>query len=186
MAMPRGTGKALALSTPIPTPDGWTSMGKIRVGDTVFDEFGSQCRVLYTSPIQFDRKCYRVDFSDGESLICDAEHLWQVNDQRSRRNPLILTTEAMKDRVLLTDKRGHNEFRYRIPLTRPIECEFTDLPIDPYILGYWLGDGTSSANAITIHKNDLAAFLEQAKLAGERTLEKMRKDSSATTAEPVK
>ncbi len=33
-----GAGKALALDTPIPTPDGWSTMGDLQVGGQVFDE----------------------------------------------------------------------------------------------------------------------------------------------------
>src|SRR6202011_1488179 len=33
-------GKALALDTPIATPDGWRTMGTLRIGDQVFDESG--------------------------------------------------------------------------------------------------------------------------------------------------
>ena len=31
--LPRQSGKALSLDTPIPTPSGWTTMGDIQVGD---------------------------------------------------------------------------------------------------------------------------------------------------------
>ena len=41
--------KQVALDTLIPTPSGFTTMGEIKVGDTVFDETGSPC-LLYTSP----------------------------------------------------------------------------------------------------------------------------------------
>jgi hypothetical protein len=41
----RGFGKLVALETPIPTPDGWTTMGELSLGDTVFDEQGKPCRV---------------------------------------------------------------------------------------------------------------------------------------------
>jgi hypothetical protein len=46
MAMPRGSGKALALDTPLATPSGWTTMGDVKVGDTLFDEQGRLCRVM--------------------------------------------------------------------------------------------------------------------------------------------
>ena len=36
--IPKKNGKQLSLDTLIPTPDGFTTMGKIQVGDTVFDE----------------------------------------------------------------------------------------------------------------------------------------------------
>ena len=40
-------GKALALDTAIATPEGWTTMGEVRVGDVIFDETGTSCRVKY-------------------------------------------------------------------------------------------------------------------------------------------
>lgn len=39
-------GKQLSLNTLIPTPNGFTTMGKIRVGDTIFDEKGNFCHVI--------------------------------------------------------------------------------------------------------------------------------------------
>ena len=35
-----GLGKALALDTPLPTPQGWTTMGEVRVGDRLLDADG--------------------------------------------------------------------------------------------------------------------------------------------------
>jgi len=35
------------------------------------------------------------------------------------------------------------------------------LPIDPYILGLWLGDGASEAGWITVGKRDIPHILEK-------------------------
>ena len=48
---PRHTFKALALDTPIPTPTGFTTMGTVKVGDTVFSENGKPCKVIGCSPV---------------------------------------------------------------------------------------------------------------------------------------
>lgn len=72
-------GKALALDTPIATAEGWTTMADIRVGDTVFDDQGQPCRVTFVSPIMDWRPCYRVVFSDGSTIVADADHLWTVD-----------------------------------------------------------------------------------------------------------
>ena len=72
-------GKALALDTPIPTPDGWKEMGDLQAGDTVFDETGSPCRVTFTTGVMVERPCFRVVFSDGSSVITDADHFWFVH-----------------------------------------------------------------------------------------------------------
>lgn len=72
-------GKALALDTPIATPEGWTTMGAVQVGDVIFDETGAPCRVTAATDMMLDRPCYRVRFSDGSSIIADADHLWAVD-----------------------------------------------------------------------------------------------------------
>src|SRR5919202_1505154 len=53
LAARTSVGKALALDTPIPTPNGWTTMGGLRVGDDVFDEQGRPCKVTYATPVQY-------------------------------------------------------------------------------------------------------------------------------------
>ena len=71
-----GTGKALDVETPIPTPTGWKRMGDLVTGDFVFDEKGSPTRVTAAFDVMHGHKCYEVIFSDGSSLIADAEHEW--------------------------------------------------------------------------------------------------------------
>ncbi|HLQ29163.1 MAG TPA: protein kinase, partial [Ktedonobacteraceae bacterium] len=71
-----GTGKALDVGTPIPTPTGWKRMGDLVEGDFVFDEKGNPTRITAAFDVMYQRKCYEVVFSDGSSLIADAEHEW--------------------------------------------------------------------------------------------------------------
>lgn len=71
-----GTGKALDIETPIPTLTGWKRMGDLVVGDMVFDEQGHPTRVTAAFEVMYNRPCYEVVFSDGSSLIADAEHEW--------------------------------------------------------------------------------------------------------------
>lgn len=81
-----GTGKALALDTPVPTPAGWTTMGQVNTGDVLFDETGAPCRVLKAHDVMVGRPCYRLRFSDGSEIVADAGHLW-VTQTRSERRP---------------------------------------------------------------------------------------------------
>jgi len=104
-------GKALALDTPIPTPDGWRTMGALRVGDQVFDEAGRRCTVTFATPVQLDRECYEVVFSDGERIVADADHLWLVHADGGAEGR-VLTTCAMARSVLGTD--------YSIPAAPPV------------------------------------------------------------------
>jgi hypothetical protein len=167
MAMPRGSGKALALDTPLATPFGWTTMGDIEVGDLLFDDEGWPCRVSYATEVQFGRPCYRVTFSDGESIVCDADHLWTVDDRDSRRNPLTLSARQMQPRVLLAHERLWPERRYRVRMAAPLRCPEASLEIDPYVLGYWLGDGSRRTNVVTVHADDAAEVVAELERLGE-------------------
>lgn len=78
----RRWGKALALDTPIPMPSGWTTMGEVRVGDFVFNDTGSPTRVVGATEVMLDHDCFEVEFSSGERIVADADHLWTVWTKR--------------------------------------------------------------------------------------------------------
>ena len=69
-------GKALALDTPLPTPTGWTTMGEVAVGDLLYDAAGRPTRVVAATDVMVGRPCYEVTFSDGSTIVADAEHQW--------------------------------------------------------------------------------------------------------------
>ena len=71
-------GKALALDTKIPTPDGWKYMGEISVGDKVYSPSGEAINVVATTEIMYERECYRVSFSDGTNIVADGQHEWGI------------------------------------------------------------------------------------------------------------
>ena len=67
----RGGGKALAIDTPVVTPDGLVPIGDIEVGDTVVDCDGEPCTVIEKSPVFHNHPCYRITFDDEFSVIAD-------------------------------------------------------------------------------------------------------------------
>jgi replicative DNA helicase len=79
-------GKALALDTPLATPDGWTTMGEVRVGDRLMGADGHPVAVVAATEVMQDRPCYEVEFSDGEVIVADAEHQWVTWDLRTRKS----------------------------------------------------------------------------------------------------
>lgn len=82
-----GLGKALALDTPLPTPQGWTTMGDVRVGDELLAADGTPTTITNVFDVMHDRPCYEVEFSDGSVIVADAEHLWKTTTRASRRQP---------------------------------------------------------------------------------------------------
>lgn len=131
--------KGLEISTPILTKDGYIPIGDIKIGDTVFDINGNQTKVEHVSSIHYN-PCYKITFDTNDVLIADHEHKWILNDGE-------FSTEDIYKRYLDT-KTKKQELRIRIPNQINIE-ESNELPIDPYVLGLWLGDGASACGTIT-------------------------------------
>jgi deoxycytidine triphosphate deaminase len=141
-------GKALATHTPVPTPTGWTTMGEIEPGDEVFDERGWPSSVVATSEVMLGRRCLRVLFSDGQEIIADADHRWLTTAKRDREHgrhrARVVTTAD-----IAASLRTRGEWTHQVQLAGPLQCPERGLPIDPYVLGIWLGDGASTAAQIT-------------------------------------
>lgn len=154
--------KALALDTPIPTPNGWTTMGSLHRGDTVFAPDGTPVSVLWKSESAVDENgTYRITFDNGESFVASAGHKWAVSTRMQRRlgNSRVLTTEQIAQKVHAEQDGRSN---YAIPVASAWQSENEELPIDPYVLGAWLGDGTSGQGAITTADPELIEEIQQA------------------------
>ena len=137
-----GLGKALPVDTEVLTPHGPLEIGQIQVGDEVIGADGRPTAALGVFP-QGERDAYRVEFSDGVSTVCDAEHLWAVRTKReasSGRPWRTLTTAESKARGVAWGT-AERQNRWFVPLVKPIDFAEGDLPLHPYVLGYLLGDG---------------------------------------------
>jgi hypothetical protein len=134
-------GKALALDTEIPTPSGWRLIEEIRAGDTVFDELGQPTLVLAATPPMYNRPCREVVFSDGSRVVCDEAHQWSTwttsSRRRGRRREEVHTTAEIERSVLVRGERNHH-----VRLCEPVDYPERELPVDPYVLGTWIGGGT--------------------------------------------
>ncbi len=142
-------GKALALDTPVPTPFGWRTMGDLEPGDLVFDEHGVPTTIVATTRPLAERPCREITFSDGATVIADADHQWLTVDKNGRRagrwQGAIRTTDEIARTLTVRGERNH-----QVPLPGPVEyAPRIDLPIEPYTLGAWLGDGTTTKAEIT-------------------------------------
>ena len=138
-----GVGKALDLNTPVPTPGGWTVIGRIKTGDRVFSEAGRPVPVLAVSEVMAGRPCLEVRFDDGTSVVADASHQWVTSltaagtARPGEAGPQVRTTAQ----IAATVSAGHV-----IAAARQLDLPDADLLIPPYLLGAWLaGDGTPAA-----------------------------------------
>ena len=113
----RKNGKALDINTRIPTPQGDKKMIDIEEGDYVFGIDGKSVRVLKTSEIFYGHKCFEVVFEDGERIVADAEHLWQVRTKDGHE--CVIATEKMQGDYYKKRSDGKGiEYKYRVPLSK--------------------------------------------------------------------
>lgn len=191
-------GLALSLDTPIVTPTGWTTMGELSVGDIVYDDRGRQCCVTYVSPIYTDHKCFELEFDDGSKITADENHRWFVESEKAfndkgefypcrGRMPIgsgYATTGVIKTaRMAECTSYGTGDAKmFAVPNTQPLQGNKTDipLPIPPYFLGYWLGNGSSASTGVTGHVPDMAILIPELEKLGLVCREVQRKDQTVT------
>ena len=130
-----GEGKSVSLCTPMPTPDGWKTAGDIKVGDMLFDRHGKPTKVTGVYP-QGKKQIYEVHLADGRIVETADEHLWSVY-RRDRKKLQTINTVDMYNEGLKEGKA----YRFKIPTSKAVEYAKTNLPVDPYVLGAFLGNG---------------------------------------------
>lgn len=146
---------SIDVDTPLPTPNGWRRIGDIEAGEQVFGANGKPARVIGTSPVLENQDCYKITFADGSKIVASGTHLWQVRDNGGKccsvvkHKIRILTTEDMRKGF-----RFRNRARYFIRTTKAVGGRKKLLPVDPYIFGLWLGDGTTNRANIAAGKQD--------------------------------
>ncbi len=167
-------GKALALSTPLPTPDGWTTMGEVQVGDRLIGADGRPVTVVAATDVLPGRPCYEVEFSDGEVILADAQHQWLTWTRAARRYdaqirglqtysatpvpPQVITTEQIAS-TLRCETVDHRP-NHSVQLASALQLAETELPIPPYALGVWAGDGHTAGARFTTADPEIAAAVE--------------------------
>jgi len=152
---PRGP---LDVETLVATPDGWRALKDIRANDLVYADDGTPAKVLAT--VDYDAtECWEVVLSDGTSVVCDDSHRWDV---RSYPHPdsawSTVTLQQIRTMARPSGHSGqawvpapsgqkawlyaHGAPKYEVPRPWAVDYPRRDLPLDPYLLGILLGNGT--------------------------------------------
>ena len=157
LGLPRKNGKALALDTLILTTEGWKTMGDIKAGDYVFGSDGKPTKVLHAHDVLYDRECHKLSFDCGEEIVACEDHKWVTHRRRynpaigrEERHPIASDTKSIHQDTI----SGKCHLKHRIALTEPLQQKKSSLPLDPYFLGAWLGDGSSAEPKISNHDPD--------------------------------
>jgi phage terminase large subunit-like protein len=145
--------KAIDVNEVVPTPTGWKKHGDLKPGDEIFGGDGKPCRVIARTPVFEDAECFRVSFDDGYSVVVSGEHLWTVEHKSRRRIKGTANERHYRDSLTLKTSElfAHShapDKRYSI---KQVGAEYSEveLPLHPYVLGAWIGDGHSADGRIT-------------------------------------
>jgi len=158
--IPPRMGKLVAHDEPVLTALGWKSHGDLAVGDVVFGPDGLPTTVIALSPDGVANM--EVEISDGATVRVHERHEWTVFD-RSTREWRTLETRAIAERLEAASYQDRSAFM--LPQRGALQMPEQPLPIPPYVLGAWLGDGTS-AKACFTHSPDDEAVIEAIVAAG--------------------
>lgn len=161
------------------------TIGDLKVGDSIYDERGNMVEIIHLNPIVLE-PVYEVEFDDGEIIECGQEHLWPVYDRifnRRRHKDFIIerNTDFIYNNILVNNKidEKHHDYRFHVPINQPIKFpKNQNLPIDPYLFGLWIGDGTSNAPDLTCHKDDVDEIISYIKNNTKTILKEEEIDSS--------
>lgn len=167
----RQNGKAIDSNEYVLTAAGWRRMGDLVPGDYVFHPDGHPIEVTHAFAEMTGHVCYRVTTTDGRSVVADADHLWTVRDNgnQPQRPWRTLTTQQILDKgVIRSAKKDRRSisYRYTLPVQRAVKTPDADLMVDPYLLGAWLGDGSSGGATFTSHRDDVGYWSDVIRSAG--------------------
>ena len=164
-----GTGKQVTDSTRVPifSEDGsvsWKRHGDLVPGDRVFKRDGSPQEVLAVFP-QGKQDVYRVHTWDGRHLDVGGPHLWGVytRSMRERKRggldvqPRVMTTMDMLESGVLNihPKSGAKRMKFFIPMNEAVQWPDAHLPVDPYVVGVFIGNGCLTGKPLRLSSDDI-------------------------------
>ena len=145
-------GKAMYVDTPVLTTKGWKRHVDLEPGDYVFGIDGLP-KLVKANTGQYLCECQSVNFADGFSLIVARQHEWMIYaDHDNHKGREIEITETQN-----IFKRRHRRAPF-IPADAIIDLPERELPIEPYLLGVWLGNGNKIDRWVSVGKQDIEHY----------------------------
>lgn len=133
------------LDSKVLTPEGFKNMGDIIVGDVICGTEGSNQVIQGVFP-KGKKQVYKVKFNNGREMKCCKDHLWTVITAWGVKK--IITTQQLIDNGLYYNKGEFKNYKYYVPLDFA-EFYSKELPLDPYLVGILIGDGSLSMDDST-------------------------------------
>lgn len=165
--------KGEPLDREILTTKGWKTFEELEVGDEVFGQDGRPTNII-GFPWEGKDLFYLVTFDDGDSIVVSKDHDWicmgpeerfrkEYKDNRERSktkgeyftNPnyqkwQVRSTQEIYEHCYDGRIKDSAKNRYVIPMCEPVDLPEKDFPIDPYVVGLIIGNGSLAGHSKTI------------------------------------
>lgn len=158
----KGPGKAQPVETKVITPKGEVRIGDIRPGDEVLGENGLPTKVTSIHP-QGIKSNYKVTFDDGTFTYCCDEHLWKVRGVTEKRKKTwaVKSLREIMDAGIVKNQGSQKYYPWQIPKQGKAFFPHKRLPIDPYVMGFFLGDGSRTSGIISSEDAGIVSEFER-------------------------
>jgi DNA polymerase III delta prime subunit len=165
---PPGVGKCLARGTPIVMYDGTIKeVQDIQVGDLLMGDDSTPRNVL--SLARGRERMYKIHQTKGNDYTVNESHIlslkvtkmakknthMHINGKAYRKDDIV--DISVKDYIELPNGKKASLKGFKVGVDFPER----NVPFDPYIIGLWLGDGSSSTSNITNQDARIIHYLHQ-------------------------
>jgi phosphate starvation-inducible protein PhoH and related proteins len=146
------------LDANILTPTGWTTMGKLSIGNYIIAKDGFPTEVIGIYP-KGTKSVYKVTTTDGTSTECCEDHLWYTTtaeEKKRGKNGCVKSTREIMNTIqhfprgkkINSYKPRYGDIRpnHFLPRNDTVQYEKREVTIPPYVLGCILGDGSISGS----------------------------------------
>lgn len=113
------------------TPNGWTTMGELKVGDEICGTNGSTQTVVGTYA-KGEKEIYRLTFANGQVVECCEDHLWNITTKGGTSYRTMPLKEIIRIGISYCDLYTPKTF---------VDFPERDLSIDPFLVGLVIGGG---------------------------------------------
>lgn len=162
LEVPCGRGKCLGKNTPVLMYDGTIkNVQDICVGDLIMGDDSKPRKILTLA--RGREQMYKVVPKKGDSYIVNESHILslkyssKVNNYTPKGSVIDM---PLKDYLNLPKSyhgKGGVLLGYRVPITFPKKA----IDIDPYLLGYWLGDGSSNGTKFSTQESNVLVHINK-------------------------
>ena len=161
----RGDGKCLSLLTKVMMYDGTIKFAKdVKIGDLLMGDDNKPRKVLKL--VHGKEELFEVVPNRGDSFTVTGDHKLTLKKRSNIRN-----RDGFERRdpghgeiidITVNDfKKKNKTFQDHHMLFRvPVDWPEKDVPLDPYFLGLWLGDGNSNCPAITTMDHEVVDYVQ--------------------------